>query len=359
MRWPVRCAAALLFAAAAPACSDDSNLDDGSGSETGSTIEIDVVASDLAALVCEAQATCDCEPAEVAAECASAIKPALAGGIARGQVLGLRYHEDCLDLAAAHLAALGCRRSDEVPGDEGLAGVEFRAARCKPLSGADGVGDACQTVPGSFGPLYLGDSCAPELFCVDGSCARLVAEVGDVCAGAARCPPGSACVDPEASGVATCQPPSDDGEKCNPHDQSACDVDLVCSRDEAVCRPAPVPGEACPQGLCVTGSVCDGAICQMIPGEGETCSFFGCADGLACDPETVVCRPLPVAGEPCLNATCAPGGLCGLEGVCVDDPALLCKLPYCPYRFDGLCDEPEGTGLCADATDPEDCGEAV
>lgn len=27
----------------------------------------------------------------------------------------------------------------------------------------------------------------------------------------------------------------------------------------------------------------------------------------------------------------------------------------CHYRDDGLCDEPEGSGLCDDGTDPEDC----
>jgi hypothetical protein len=34
---------------------------------------------------------------------------------------------------------------------------------------------------------------------------------------------------------------------------------------------------------------------------------------------------------------------------------MTCLLPFCVYRSDGLCDEPEGSKLCPEGTDPEDC----
>jgi hypothetical protein len=148
MTLPVRWTAVLLFAAATLGCSDDSDPDSEPGAETGNEIEIDVVAADLSALMCEAQATCECRPEPVAAHCAAAITPAVASGVARGQVQGLRYHEECVDLTAAALAGLGCRLDHETVGDEDLANLEHTAARCKLLAGDDVVGDPCQAERG-------------------------------------------------------------------------------------------------------------------------------------------------------------------------------------------------------------------
>jgi hypothetical protein len=350
---------AVLLAWAAPfACSDDSG-DPEPEMETGAPIEVDLVAGELTTLMCDAQASCDCGSLPGPADCAGALTPAVANRVARAQVLGLRYYEECLAPVASYLAGLGCRRIDETTEDEELANLAIDVTRCKPISGVDGIGDPCETVPGQIGPAFLGDTCAPGLRCIEGLCAGSIVEVGEACAGPALCPAGTACLDPAGSGTATCQERAGLDQECNPHDVNACDVDLVCDRDAGVCGPAPGPGEVCPQGVCATGSGCDGAICQPFPGDGDPCGIFGCADGLTCDFDTSICIPLPVGGEPCLQGSCAPGRRCGTDSICVDEPPLTCELPFCIYRFDGLCDEPEGTGLCADDTDPEDCGVAL
>jgi hypothetical protein len=346
---------ALLVGAASFACSGDSEGPD-PDLETGTPIEVDAVAADLAGLMCDAQASCDCESLPAPADCAEALTPAVARLVARAEVLGLRFYEECVGLAAGHLAALGCRRFDETIGDSELANLAFEAAHCKPLAGVDGIADPCSAVPGDLGPAFLGDSCAPGLVCIEGTCARLIAEVGDVCADSAVCPAGTACLDPDGSGAATCQAPAGQDERCNPHDLDPCEADLLCDREAGVCNPPPGPGEVCPQGVCAAGSRCDGSTCELLPGPGDECGTLGCAEDLTCDFDTATCTPLPIAGEPCFQGSCASNRRCGPEGVCVDDPPMTCELPFCLYRADGLCDEPEGTGLCADETDPEDCG---
>ena len=37
------------------------------------------------------------------------------------------------------------------------------------------------------------------------------------------------------------------------------------------------------------------------------------------------------------------------------DVLFLGELCSCPYTGDGECDEPEGTGICPEGTDPGDC----
>jgi hypothetical protein len=94
--------------------------------------------------------------------------------------------------------------------------------------------------------------------------------------------------------------------------------------------------------------------------EGEPCILFNdCAAGLTCHPETFLCAALPGEGEPCLAGLCLADLQCTAEQTCIAPPPVACELPFCLYRRDSLCDEPEGTGLCADGTDPEDCEEAA
>jgi hypothetical protein len=327
--------------------------------EDGTAIETEAVAADMAALFCDAYTSCDCESGLTeASACVGAITPALASGISQGELLGLRYHEACLDRASAYISALGCRKDHEIEDDAELSQLLYDAQRCKLLAGDGNLGDPC-TWAGEVGFMTLGDSCASGLVCAD-ICIALPENIGDLCADFSVCPPNSACLDPNADGVLTCELPAAEGKKCNPHDWNGCAIDLVCDTEELECTEVPGPGDACPDGVCATDSYCDGMVCQEIPGEGDSCAMQGvCGDGLSCDPTMLVCISFPGDGEPCMFGQCAAGFVCGPEDTCIDTPAVACELPasvgFCLYQFDGLCDEPEGTGLCEEGTDAEDC----
>jgi hypothetical protein len=92
-------------------------------------------------------------------------------------------------------------------------------------------------------------------------------------------------------------------------------------------------------------------------GESEPCFYpDDCAEGLTCSQFTGICVTLPGEGEVCLDGfNCASALECDFDNTCVRPPPITCQLPFCIYQFDGLCDEPEGTGLCQEGTDPEDC----
>jgi hypothetical protein len=378
----------LLLASCVVACKDGE--EDGEEPEQpdagqGAQIDPEVVVPDLAALLCDSSAGCDCRtgPAEAAA-CVDAITPAVAGAVSTGQSLGLRYHDECLGPMTAYAEALGCRSSNEIQGDEELSQLQWEAQRCKMLVGEASLGEPCVGVGGdNFGSsVRLGDSCAQGLSC-QGVCLDLVEAPGEPCA-FGLCPPGNDCIDPDADGVLTCESPPAAGQRCNPHGFVVCDGGLVCDPMELVCIELPGPGEACVNGQCRSGSLCVSEVCEALAGEGEPCVSFGCADGLrcdlatttcvrkaaegeecffaedcaaglTCDQETLVCTPLPGEGEDCLFGLCATELECALDNTCTSPPAIACELPFCIYRVDGLCDEPEGTGLCVEGTDPEDC----
>ena len=341
---------ASLVALALPSCKEEE--------QGGAPIEYQAVAAEMATLFCDAYSSCDCESGLTeASACVGAITPALASGISEGELLGLRYHDACLDRASAYISALGCRKSNEIGDDEELAQLLYDAQRCKLLAGDGSLGDPC-TWAGDVGFLTLGDSCAPGLVCAD-ICIALPEDIGDLCAEFSVCPPSSACLDPNADGVRTCELPATEGKTCNPHDAGGCAIDLVCDVMELECTELPGPGDECPAGVCASGSFCDGTVCQALPGEGEPCPLGVCGEGLACDPAMLTCVSFPGEGEPCMFGQCAAGFVCGPEDTCIDTPALACQLPasvgFCLYQFDGLCDEPEGTGLCEEGTDPDDC----
>jgi hypothetical protein len=335
-----------------PSCKDEP--------EDGAAIEHTVVAADVAELVCDAYQSCDCESGLAEASgCVDAVSPALAQGISAGVVLGLRYYAECLDSASAYVSELACRKDNEIAGDEQLAQLLYDAQRCKLLAGNADVGDPC-TWAGDVGFLNLGDTCRAGLICAD-VCIEPPKAIGDLCVDFSVCPPQSACLDPNADGVRTCELPAGAGAKCNPHDFSgACDIDLTCDPMALECAAAPGAGDACPNGLCDSNSFCDGMLCQPYPGLGESCAMFGvCEVGATCDFDTMTCIVLPGSGAMCMFGQCATGFVCGPQDTCIDTPAVACQLPasvgFCLYQFDGLCDEPEGTGLCEEGTDPEDC----
>src|SRR5688572_8053432 len=101
-----------------------------------------------------------------------------------------------------------------------------------------------------------------------------------------------------------------------------------------------------------------GPLCE--PGD-EGCSCrddFTCGDGLACELNTCIACEAGTFACPCIPAeeeeepgTCASGLFC-VAGVCA-------TAPVCPWRNNGECDEPRGTGFCFEGTDPEDCAEGT
>ncbi len=367
-----------IFLLAQPLLACGDGEEDGEGDDGGAVIEPDQLTADLAALLCEAAGACDCEAGPETSDCVGALSPAVAGRVATGESLGLRYHAECLEPTRAYVDALACRIAEDVEGDVALAQLRWDTLRCKLFAGGDQLGDPCDGA-GNVDFMSLGDSCAQGLFCAE-QCYELVEAAGESCAFGA-CPPGKDCSDPDADGVLTCETPPAAGERCNPHG-SDCEGTLVCDPMRLMCTEPPGPGEQCPQGQCTSGSLCVNGACELLPGDGDPCGSFGCAAGLRCDFNTNTCAPPVGAGEPCFyledcaegllcnTSVCAPLpgegddcpiGLCaadlecGFDGTCAATPPVTCELPFCIYRFDGLCDEPGGTGLCHEGTDPEDC----
>jgi len=102
--------------------------------------------------------------------------------------------------------------------------------------------------------------------------------------------------------------------------------------------------------------------CKEEFGTYRTCltSDAECTDG---DYDVSVCY----VEETDLNSCLKPAPPCNLtnNGVC-DEPegtglcaegsdVMDCSVPPCATAGDGTCDEPEGTGICAEGTDPLDC----
>jgi hypothetical protein len=118
--------------------------------------------------------------------------------------------------------------------------------------------------------------------------------------------------------------------------------------------------------VCGDNSFCDEATntCTAIPGLGQPCPDFLCQQNLYCEPTAQTCTALPGLGQPCVSGQCAQGYVCdtdvGTDGVCADLPAIVCAtiedLNGCIWAGDGICDEPGvGTGFCPAGTDEFDC----
>ncbi|HWB79507.1 MAG TPA: hypothetical protein VG755_31310 [Nannocystaceae bacterium] len=330
----------------------------------GAAIQHDAIANSVAGVVCDAFSSCDCKSGlREPDDCKDAVTPALAHAISQGELLGLRYYSECLGKTQKYIDELGCKKANQVADDDDLQLLLYEARACKLLAGDAGPGDAC-TAAGELGFLTIGDSCGPGLVCAD-ICIKLPTKEGDLCDVDQLCPPATACLDPEADGVFTCEAPAKKGKRCNPHDLGGCGADLVCDPTENECAELPGAGQPCPANTCKKGNTCDGMVCQPNPTEGQPCAGTGlCNTGLICDTTTATCVPLPGDGEMCPAGQCADGFVCGPLGACIDTPPVACALPeavgFCLYRYDAICDEPatemqEGTGLCKEGTDPEDC----
>lgn len=338
-----------------------SMLASGCKDEPGAEIDREKLAKDVAGVVCDAFAACACDSVAIgnAGECATAIQPALEQAIVTGEEIGLRYYAECLDRTEALLSALGCGDGSL---DEAGAQAAFDAGICKLLAGDAGLGDACTSV-GSLGFSGVGDTCKHDLVCAAGICVKWPDRQGSICEGIGVCPPGLSCTDPDADGVHSCEPRAASGGACNPHDGPAgCEDDLFCSDVSQTCQALPGASQPCLLGQCASGHVCLENVCVVPPGNGEACPDYVCGEGLVCTPDmsgNPICATLPGEGQMCLNGSgCAAGLVCEF-GFCGEPPAAVCSVPgsigLCIYQGDGLCDEPEGTGLCQEGTDPQDC----
>jgi hypothetical protein len=148
------------------------------------------------------------------------------------------------------------------------------------------------------------------------------------------CPPGTACVDSDADGVSRCERRAAKGERCNPHDFLSC-ADGPCDPETLVCLRGPAEGEPCTPDDCGEDLVCRDGVCQVQAEHHDSRRF--CTATSACPIDE----------------------FCGPEAACIAGPVacdLRTSIEFCLYTQDGICDEPEGTGLCLEGTDPDGCG---
>ncbi len=116
----------------------------------------------------------------------------------------------------------------------------------------------------------------------------------------------------------------------------------------------------CTAGLCAeqtgTAELCDGSVAAELK---ASCLSTCDEDSLQPQADEVQCLLENTCAGVFVQQVCGPensvecGGLptpsSGTSAADTGQPAT------CPYPFDGECDEPEGTGLCPEGSDPVDC----
>ncbi len=307
----------------------------------------------------------------------------------------------------AWVAAAGACASAASDGAAGAAGPPAQPPGDSPGVCADSCpkacadDDECDTADGELCCDYAehGKACvsAPMCprFCDDDSRCNL--QSGEACLRPTLDAPQRICMPPDDA-VRTCSDDSGCGageECCTNYKEPVCLPPGLCpkacaqssecdtQRGEICCTTLPqvdatlgvaglcvhVSEQACPR-TCQQSSDCQTA-------EGEICCDGVCATSCPKSCETSnecngqICCTSPVIRSPWLEAPRAPGyhtggGTCPLElqhnGAC-DEPSPCppgtddydCAAPGCAYEYDGVCDEPEGTGLCAQGSDAYDC----
>ncbi len=256
-----------------------------------------------------------------------------------------------------------------------------------PVGAADAApveGDALQLIDGSL---------PPDAFKPPETCATRDDGVCDEPSAGGTCPAGSDPEDcrggegPECMEAAECPA----GEYCRlgqcvPTEADRCETDSDCGDTEYCDVVTGACNEDAPPGGCQRSADCGpGEICNLgthtceIAGGGECtidadCGLdAACVNG-ACVPDAVgpggciddtdcavdeYCEPdfgfcVPAGGGGCFgDFDCAPDEYCDPDfGICLPGGG---GGDFCPYEFDFECDEPEGTGLCPEGTDPDDC----
>lgn len=274
------------------------------------------------------------------------------------------------ECAPGHVCELGgscarlCRSDDECGesgtcaalevGSRARAGLKTCHTRCDREQSGCAEGLRCAHVDGRF--TVEGDYCvAPVAQCRtnDGVC--------DDARGSGLCADGTDVVD--------CCRPSIPGGECDLVAQCGCEAKprtscaVVVRENGGRTSACVVPGDVPVDHVCVDdascgrGAGCYGHVCRLYCEDDADCEKGGrCvfAGRTGMSPMLKMCLgPCdPGTNEPCgENTRCTPGT--------VDDvPANGCTFvpltATCPRR-DGRCDEPEGTGLCAEGEDAADC----
>lgn len=122
----------------------------------------------------------------------------------------------------------------------------------------------------------------------------------------------------------------------------------------------------CTAGLCAqqtaTAELCGGSVAAEL----KASCLSTCDEGSLKDQaEDVACLLENTCASVFLQQTCGPENSVECGGLSTPTPATTGQEttgqgdtgqpPPCPFEFDDECDEPEGTGLCAEGTDPADC----
>jgi hypothetical protein len=328
-------------------------------------------------VVCGAYNACDCDD-EVTVldndlECPMALQPVVEAAMANAADLDLRFYGECLERYHSYLDIVACNTPFEVDGmweagDPRLRQLTDDLAQCKLVAGTIGRGGNCSSLSMSGG--LLGDTCEHGLVCAEGLCRPWPKTVGDWCGGVFDCPGDLSCLDPDADGVLTCESRAVKGQLCNPHDPDGCVDELYCDGDDRTCASLPSAGKPCltnsaAPAPCDRGSVCGGEMCEAMLKIGDDCSAGVCNPSTSyCGLSVGECLALPGKGDDCgeSGGLCEPGLSCigtGTDAECREAAPMVCALPetvgVCIYADDGICDEPEGTDLCAEGTDPVDC----
>jgi hypothetical protein len=153
-------------------------------------------------------------------------------------------------------------------------------------------------------------------------------------------------------------------------EQGTCDPGRYTCDDERI--------TACVDGNAVRGYSCD-EVCQALGSESLGCRDDDCeclgqsSPGTLCEQAVAVVCTCSVEID---GVACSPDDTAQLVQQCedgsgslvfecyadfIDDVPEACELLFfggaceCPWANDGECDEPEGTGVCPEGTDPGDC----
>lgn len=225
-----------------------------------------------------------------------------------------------------------------------------------------------------------GKGCAPSSVCAltgdNPECAVPLTEcpasymddgVCDESEGTRLCPDGSDPIDcpPNPSGCVIPSPPAGD---CELVSQCGCAADEACIIDNDSYLPHCAPesgtlarGAQCGggRGACTAGLICLDRACQPFCHSDADCDDAGPMGGRCVNvPDG---NSSPLTGVRACLIRCDPTGADTCTGGMVCQDAVfraVCRYPSdpCPWESDGECDEPEGTRLCVDGTDPADCG---
>ncbi len=207
--------------------------------------------------------------------------------------------------------------------------------------------------------IYCGTMCQLAQTC-DAIADLAACELGCAATNASGCDPHApttaSCEDVEAEArcavIRAAEGPDADCIHIRCEDDYDCPATHKCESNDR-CYPRCLENYECGAGECYL-DICTDPV--GTPCDDDSCGTSGyCinvdADNLTtryyCTRYCGMYDPCP-GGSKCVDSKCrlCAGGACGDCG----DQEL------CSYLDDGTCDEPEGSGLCADGTDPCDCG---